>query len=187
MRRHDVTTVRHRLPITLCCVVIPSPAPFDSSITLLLEVSSPSDDRSTQDPPPPADEARVLRVTLNVCLPFSLGDFGGSLPPEAPYIKSADPVVPMPIPCALRVTRGGLCIRSRRRQIAITSSSSPKRMDSRAAEVASWWSRRLPRAAKATTVKRRSRATTHGRSLGKATLTSDDDGIEEMVPSKCTW
>ena len=54
-----------------------------------------NDDRSTQDPPPPTDEAWVLRVTLS---PLSLCNSGGSLPPErsamelasaAPCLRSA--------------------------------------------------------------------------------------------------
>ena len=33
MRRHDVTAVRHRLPTTLCCVVIrPVPAPEEKTL-----------------------------------------------------------------------------------------------------------------------------------------------------------
>ena len=117
-------------------------------------------DRSTQDPPSPADEARVLRVTLSTLLPWRLrwlpaseapymkNDFGGSLPPEAFFIKSVAPCLPMPRPRALPESLGsGLRIRSRRHQIVI--SSSPTRVDLRA-----------------TTSKRRSRATTQGRSPG---------------------
>ena len=48
--------------------------------------------RSTQDPPSPADEARVLRVTLSTLLPLTTSVawavseapyIGGSLPPDA--------------------------------------------------------------------------------------------------------
>ena len=58
-----------------------------------------SNDRSTQDPLSPADEAWVLRVTLSTLLlwrlrwllaseaPYMENDFGGSLPPEAFFIK----------------------------------------------------------------------------------------------------
>jgi hypothetical protein len=57
--------VRHRLPTTLCCVVIPSPRlSFDHSITLLLEVGSPSERRFSLNPSPPSDEARATPSAL---------------------------------------------------------------------------------------------------------------------------
>jgi hypothetical protein len=84
MRRHDAITVRHRLPTTLAVSSshprLPSAAPTRS-----FSKSALSNDRSTQDPPPPADEAWVLRVTLST---LSLGDSGDSLPPGAPYMEA---------------------------------------------------------------------------------------------------
>ena len=68
------------------CVVIPSPPYlFGNSSTLLFGVSSPSNDRSTRDPPPPADEAWVLGATLST--PFSWR-LRWHLPPEAPCTES---------------------------------------------------------------------------------------------------
>ena len=68
MRRHDVTAVGHRLPTTLGVSSshprLPSTAPSRPFSNQLSRQR-----RSTQEPPPPADEAQVLRVT---CLPFSL-------------------------------------------------------------------------------------------------------------------
>ena len=84
-------------------VVIPSPPYlFGNSSALLLGVSSPSNDRSTRDPPPPADEAWVLGVTLSTPFPWRLWwhllteapcilhgkRLRWHLPPEAPYMEA---------------------------------------------------------------------------------------------------
>ena len=78
------------------------------------------DDRSPRDPPPPTDEAWVLRVTLST---LSLYDSGGALPTErstteltsvAPCpldasARQSRPILRRPNPRALRVTRVGSC------------------------------------------------------------------------------
>ena len=65
---------RHPIPVS------PSAAPTRS-----FSKSALSNDRSTQDPPPPANEAWVLRSTLSTP---SLGGFGGSLPPRNALYRS---------------------------------------------------------------------------------------------------
>ena len=106
IRCHDATAVGHRLPTTLAVSSshprLPSTAPSRSFSNQLSQQR-----RSTQDPPPPSDEAWVLRVTLPTLLP-RIG-VGGSLPdvlnarllrwlpaPEAPHegsvVKSRTPI-----------------------------------------------------------------------------------------------
>jgi hypothetical protein len=85
MRRHDVTAVRHRLPTTLAVSSSHPRLPFWAAPTRSFLKSALSNDRSTQDPPPPANEAWVLRSTLSTP---SLGGFGGSLPPRNALYRS---------------------------------------------------------------------------------------------------